>query len=234
MTISTASTHTAPQIRVDAEDRSSLIITTAHPKDGYCTARTTHGIDGQVGQRWYFEVEIVNGYVRVGLSQILAEVQAPVGFDEYGYALRAHDGMAMHCGVAAACTDPSGPGDRIGVMLYLPQGTVLEGPEIFSDPTVLRDQESHHLRAQHEASYPPRRLGSYKVRQELWEQHADEAIGIITFFRNRIPCAQQPFARMVYRGKYYPSVSVYAGAKVRLILEPDWLPPGVLPVSKIV
>lgn len=186
-------------------------------------ARATHGIDR--GGRWYFEVTIppdapARGHVRVGVAQILAQTQAPVGFDEYSYGIRDTDGAVLHCAQAQQYLDrPIGPGSTIGVLLSLP--TEWDRPEVLDEAG----------RAQVEAQYPPLKLGDYQVRQEILAQ------GEVQFWVN----GQSPGVafRNIYQAKYYPAVSMFGGGQARLILGPDFVsPPAELagdfqPVSSI-
>ncbi len=210
LAISTAETHTAPQVVVSGM--------TVRNEKGYAMARATHGFDSG---SWYFEVILpdgMRGNVRLGLAQILAEAQAPVGYDEHSCGIRDKDGALMHCGISDVYGDPFGPGSIIGVKLVLPENP--STAQIIDDPT----------RLSHEQTYPPKRLGTYKVKQDLYA--AGQAS--IEFFINGKGCGSA--YPHIYRAKYYPAVSLFGGAEVVFNFGPDFkydCPPGCLPACEI-
>lgn len=211
LAISTAPTHTAQQLKIEGMHVSIGV------GEGYAMARTTHGFDSG---SWYFEVSLPekmpkDGHVRLGLAQILAEAQAPVGYDEYSYAIRDRDGAFVHCGRATPYASAFGPGDRVGVLLRLPS----EAP---TDEQALKEWE---------AAYPPKHLGTYKVKQEIL---ASPGGSDIRFFLNGRDCG--PALRAIYKAKYYPSVSLYNGAIVSFNFGPEFqfpLPSGARPACDI-
>lgn len=212
LVLSRAPTHTAQQMVIQAD---SLTVSNAN---GFAMARATHGFE--FGS-WYFEVEILQSpqaaHIRLGVAQILAEAQAPVGFDEYGYGYRDRDGRLLHCGRSEAYGEPFGPGDVIGVTMVLPASP----SDVTTDDTT---------RIEREARFPPKRLGAYKVRQEIL------AGGHCHF---QFSVNGRPQGRAFpdpYRAKYYPAVSLYGGAACKLNFGPDFrhpCPPGAKPAYLI-
>ena len=81
-----------------SEDRLSVTGT-----KGFRTARASHG--AHVGT-WYFEVRVTRlgatGHARLGVVTRKAELQAPVGFDGFGYAYRDLEGSRVHQGRCVA------------------------------------------------------------------------------------------------------------------------------------
>lgn len=195
--MSKADTHTAPQIVV-----SDL---TVRNEKGYATARTTHGFEYGT---WYFEVILppdMTGNIRLGVAQILAEMQAPVGYDEYGFAIRDKDGAAMHCGKSKAFGGKKfGAGDVIGVLLVLPND-------------LASAQTSATLKREMEAKYPPKHLSNYKVSQEVL---ADPLTSQVEFFLNGV--SMGPAFSNIYKAKYYPAVSPCNGAQAIFNFGPDF------------
>lgn len=63
------------------------------------------------------------GHIRLGIAQILAQTEAPVGFDEYGYGIRSTDGSTIHCATVDESVKNIGfsPGDIVGVLVCLPE-----------------------------------------------------------------------------------------------------------------
>lgn len=91
---------------------------------GYRSVRATHGVHAGT---WYCEVRVASlggtGHCRLGWSTKKAELQAPVGYDKYGYALRDVEGHK----VTKAWRDDYAAGgfaegDVIGLLLHMPPG----------------------------------------------------------------------------------------------------------------
>lgn len=202
--------HSAQQVAIDSANMSLM------NEKGFAMARATHGFDFGT---WYFEVEIPidsPGHFRIGVSQILGEAQAPVGYDEYSYAYRDKDGAAMHCGKSKPYGAPYGPGDTIGVKIVLPR-----------DVEAVKIDDS--LRDQIETAYSPKRLGTYKVRQEI--------LGDSSHFEFILNGQSQGIAfGNIYQGKYYPAISLYGGARCKVNFGPEFrfpCPPDSRPACDI-
>lgn len=92
---------------------------------GYCMVRATHCINRD---KWYYEATIDempnNSATRIGWSQRYANLQAPLGYDIYGYSYRSRLGTKFF--QAKGCTFDKGGGyrlgDTIGCMIDLPYG----------------------------------------------------------------------------------------------------------------
>lgn len=76
---------------------------------------------------WYYECRVDRGndgsgaHVRVGVARREAALEAPVGFDAYGYGVRDVGGQAVHLSrVRRFMEEPVGTGDVIGFHVYLP------------------------------------------------------------------------------------------------------------------
>lgn len=146
------------------------------------------------------------------MAQILAQTQAPVGFDEYGYGIRSRDGAIYHCGRSRPYANrPLGPGSTVGVTLVIPP----------ADETCLANCQ------QLERDWPPLRLGQYQVRQEA------SRTGTVSFSVDGQDYGVA-FANM-YVGKYYPAASMFGGASVTMNMGPvfKFAPVGILPACHI-
>eukprot|EP00976_Prorocentrum_cordatum_P067580 1178805-Prorocentrum_minimum.AAC.4 len=86
-----------------------------------CQARATHGVQDGC---WYFELTIEHlgetGHARCGWCTSKADIQAPVGADQYGFAYRDMEGTKVHKGMREAYGDEYAEGDVIGFYIYLP------------------------------------------------------------------------------------------------------------------
>lgn len=126
-------------VRLSSEDKAKQIILddtrlAAASSKGYCMVRATHGA---YQGTWYYEAKVLHlgetGAVRLGWATLSAELQAPVGADAGGYAIRSVNGDKVHCGAREAygITSLEGreersnfieEGDVIGCLLHMPPG----------------------------------------------------------------------------------------------------------------
>lgn len=101
---------------------------------------------------WYYEVRMdktndgTGAHVRVGLTRREASLEAPVGFDAYGYGVRDVGGQKVHLSRPAGFMDEDiTTGDVLGFHVYLPepQSAAEEKPEYEPTPansTAWRDR----------------------------------------------------------------------------------------------
>eukprot|EP01119_Soliformovum_irregulare_P022789 TRINITY_DN7858_c0_g1_i1.p1 TRINITY_DN7858_c0_g1~~TRINITY_DN7858_c0_g1_i1.p1 ORF type:complete len:532 (-),score=115.22 TRINITY_DN7858_c0_g1_i1:15-1610(-) len=97
-------------------------------ESGYRTVRSSIGVtEGS----WYFEVEILphGGHTRLGWSTEKGDVQAPVGYDVYGYSYRDKAGDRFHVSRGTTYGKPYGPGAIIGFHINLPRAKDGDVPE---------------------------------------------------------------------------------------------------------
>jgi len=87
---------------------------------GYRTARASFGVSQG---SWYYELQIVSktGNVRSGWSTEKGELEAPVGFDKFGYSYRDIKGTIFHQSRGKDYGEPYGQDDIIGFYIYLPE-----------------------------------------------------------------------------------------------------------------
>lgn len=90
---------------------------------GFRSVRASHGVHQGT---WYCEVKITKlgktGHARVGWCTKKAEMQAPVGFDQFGYCYRDLEGSKVHQGAREPYAEPFVEGDVIGMLVHLPEG----------------------------------------------------------------------------------------------------------------
>ncbi|XP_026467621.1 set1/Ash2 histone methyltransferase complex subunit ASH2-like [Ctenocephalides felis] len=105
----------APQIKI-SEDRLA-----ATGDKGYCMVRATHGVTRGC---WYWEATIEElpegAAVRLGWGQELANLQAPLGYDKFGYSWRSRKGTRFHESIGSRYSEGYGEGDVLGFMIILP------------------------------------------------------------------------------------------------------------------
>lgn len=207
--MSSALSHSAPQLQVDP-----LTGLVSMPcSKGYCCSKASHGVESG---SWYFEVKIVRGWVRVGWAQTLAEIQGPVGYDEYSYGISNRHSAIFHCSRSVKSLKSFSDAKVIGCVLRLP-----ESEAEFSDFASAEVQERVHRQ------FPPLNFNtSYRIRQDLLakakiEFYIDGELADIHF---------EP----IYRAKYYPAVSVFGDAIVQVSFDNfvHPLPPDCKPFNK--
>lgn len=124
----------APQLKI-SEDRFAVT-----GEKGYCTVRGTHGngkhnnvefiikyiffILAVTKGIWYWEATIEElpegAATRIGWGQDYANLQAPLGYDKFGYSWRSKKGTRFHDSVGKHYSVGYGEGDTLGFMILLP------------------------------------------------------------------------------------------------------------------
>ena len=191
----------APQLNV-SDDRMHVTGTKF-----YCTARATHGVSRG---NWYYEVKIVEmpdgAATRIGWAQKNANLQAPLGFDKFGYSCRSRKGTKFHDSVGKHYSDGYGQGDVIGCLIELPGGDIQLPPSCKDQPLI---KFKSHL--------------YYEEKDELQEnlKKLTELKGSkITFFKNgkSLGAAYED----VYNGEYFPGVGLYKSAHIKYNFGPKF------------
>ena len=90
---------------------------------GFKTARASHGVHEGA---WYCEVKVTHlgksGHCRLGWCTRKAELQAPVGFDTFGFSYRDLEGSKVTDGRRDPYGEPYAQDDIVGLFIYLPPG----------------------------------------------------------------------------------------------------------------
>lgn len=160
-------------------------------------------------------------HVRLGWSMRTGDLQAPVGYDKYSYAVRSIGGSRIHCSRREDNWggEKFGPGDVIGCLISL-EGT---------------DSDVHSLGG-----------GTGKKNQ----QHSRERVNGIRFFKNGSPMGQFVITKgkklggvafEIESGMYYPAISLFMGATVKVNFGPNfickpkkiYIPAGFKPMSSL-
>mmetsp|Transcript_34989 Transcript_34989/g.77830 ORF Transcript_34989/g.77830 Transcript_34989/m.77830 type:complete len:356 (+) Transcript_34989:227-1294(+) len=209
-------TNKAAQLTL-SEDRLSV---TGHK--GFRTARASHG--AWTGT-WYCEVKVSylgkSGHVRLGWCTKKAELQAPVGFDQFGYAYRDLEGSKVHQGSREPYGQPFGEGDVVGMLIHLADG---------GRPLEAQDRSMVRFK------------GAFYYVEEAEPKPQPVPGSFVMFTVNGVP--QGKAYEDILEGTYYPAVSLYTlpdqaeGATATFNFGPDFTypPPEVerLPAARAV
>ncbi|KAH3679954.1 hypothetical protein WICMUC_000697 [Wickerhamomyces mucosus] len=111
---------------------------------GWVSARASTPIqEGKV----YLEFNIIksdeSSHVRIGIGRREASIEAPIGFDGYGYALRDKTGQKVHLSRPCPFMDSFQTGDVIGFLIQLPIMT--EFQDITRDQIAIRYRNRLYL-----------------------------------------------------------------------------------------
>jgi len=207
----------APQLTV-SEDRLHVTGTKF-----YCSARATHHVSRG---NWYFEVKIVEmpegAAARIGWAQKNANLQAPLGFDKFGYSCRSRKGTKFHDSIGKHYSEGYGQGDILGCLIQLPDKQI-SLPPTFKDKPLIKFKS--HLYYEEKDGLADN-LKSLKVCKG----------SKITFFKNGKSLGTA--FDDIYSGEYYPGIGLFKNAHVKLNFgpkfkfKPEGLSVGYKPISE--
>ena len=158
------------------------------------------------------EPKVLDGpHVRIGWARRGATLEAPVGFDEYGYCYRDKTGQKVHKSTPIDYGQPFTIGDTIGVLIHLPTHPV-GGLANLPLPVDL----PRHV------SLPKTRLTRIPIKfkgsvffedKDVVDANAPVLKGsYIEFFKNGV--SQGPAFQDIPQSDYYAAVSLFRGAQV--------------------
>eukprot|EP00118_Oscarella_pearsei_P008150 m.41223 g.41223 ORF g.41223 m.41223 type:complete len:464 (+) comp33115_c0_seq1:21-1412(+) len=182
---------------------------------GYCTARATHGI--QRGS-WYFEVVVKDmapdAACRLGWSQVYGNLQAPLGYDKFGYSWRSKRGTRFHQSSGYHYSaDGYGVGDVLGFFIYLPKQSADERvllPLTHKDSALIKFKNFLYFEKKDFVEK------SVKALKPLPGSR-------IEYFKNGEP--QGVAWENIFDGMYFPAVSLYKNVTVSVNFGPTLLCP---------
>uniref|UniRef100_A0AAQ5XSB8 Set1/Ash2 histone methyltransferase complex subunit ASH2 n=1 Tax=Amphiprion ocellaris TaxID=80972 RepID=A0AAQ5XSB8_AMPOC len=125
----------APQLKI-SDDR--LTVT---GEKGYSMVRASHGV--RKGS-WYFEVSVDDmppeTAARLGWSQPLGNLQAPLGYDKFSYSWRSKKGTRFHHSKGEHYSSGYGQGDTLGFFIELPDETETAKalPDTYKDKALIK------------------------------------------------------------------------------------------------
>lgn len=193
----------APQVNI-SDDRLAL---TGHKF--YCTVRSNLYVNRGT---WYFEAKIADlpegAATRIGWAQKNANLQAPLGFDKFGYSCRSRKGTKFHESIGKHYSDGYKEGDYLGVLIHLPE---VEGqdylPPSYKDKPLIKFKS--HL---------------YFLEKDRLQENTKSVKPLsgskIEFFKNGEPLGEA--YTDIYAGEYTPAVATYRNAKVRMNYGPKF------------
>ncbi|KAJ2611442.1 transcription factor, contains a PHD finger motif [Coemansia sp. RSA 1365] len=214
--ISRLNSHTAAQFVIES-DR----LTVWNDK-GYRMAKASHGVEQGA---WYFEVQVQDPIrpefnLRIGWSQISGYLHAPCGYDVFSYSVRAKPNTRFHAAIGSPYGEEYGPGDTLGVLIYLPQLDKDEKQDLIDRKWKPEEDYLQFTYSRPDSQRPVYADSELPPLPVL-------ANSELVYFKNG-KCLGPAFQKL-YLGKYYPAISSYMGGKVKVNLGPDFKypPPSV-------
>ncbi|XP_046859860.1 set1/Ash2 histone methyltransferase complex subunit ASH2-like [Xenia sp. Carnegie-2017] len=200
-----ASHDRAPQVKM-SEDRLSVT-----GDKGYSMARATHGVNRG---NWFFEVTVedmpAGSASRIGWSQLYGNLQAPLGYDKFGYSIRSRKGTVFHQSRGKHYSDGYSKGDVIGIFISLPEENRLAAsflPPTYKANALIKFKGFLYYEEKDRVDQTEKELTPLEGSKIVFYQNG-ESKGVA--FEN------------VYTGTYYPAVSLYKNATVSVNFGPHF------------
>uniref|UniRef100_A0A8C1WHZ6 Ash2 like, histone lysine methyltransferase complex subunit n=1 Tax=Cyprinus carpio TaxID=7962 RepID=A0A8C1WHZ6_CYPCA len=194
----------APQLKI-SDDR--LTVT---GEKGYSMVRASHGVRKGA---WYFEVTVdempQDTAARLGWSQPLGNLQAPLGYDKFSYSWRSKKGTRFHQSIGKHYSDSYGQGDILGFFIELPDGTETAKalPDTYKDKALIKFKSYLYFE---EKDYVD------KAEKSLKPTSPSRMI----FFKNGVN--QGVAYEDLFEGMYYPAISLYKSCTVSVNFGPHF------------
>ncbi|KAG7351290.1 SPRY domain containing protein [Nitzschia inconspicua] len=154
-------------------------------------------------------------HVRLGWSMRTGDLQAPVGYDKWSYGVRDIGGSKIHCSKREDHWggEEFGPGDVVGCAISMVPDSTMEGVGAATRDKGSSGSLSHQ---QHQA----------QLQQPLPNHNH------IRFFKNGYPMGEFIISKgkreggaafIIPDGVYYPAISLYMGANVKVNFGPNFI-----------
>lgn len=190
----------APQLKI-SEDRTMVT-----GEKGYCMARATHYVSRGA---WYWEATIEEmpegAATRIGWGQEYANLQAPLGYDKFGYSWRSRKGTKFHESHGKHYASGYGEGDTVGFLIILPEQKLQ--PNTYKDRPLVKFKS--HLYYEDKD----------KVNEALKNLKPLPGSKIL-FFKNG-KCEGLAYSD-IYGGLYYPAIALHKSVTVSLNFGPKF------------
>ncbi|KAH9643237.1 hypothetical protein HF086_012899 [Spodoptera exigua] len=176
---------------------------------GYCMVRATHGVSRG---SWYWEVcveEMPEGAAtRLGWGRRYANLQAPLGYDKFGYSWRSRKGTRFHESKGKHYSNGYGEGDTLGFLIVLPESaTTKYTPNTYKDRPLVKFKS--HL--------------YYEDKDNIQESlnNLKPLPGSKIYYFKNGECQGEAFID-IYEGCYYPTVSLHKNVTVSVNFGPNF------------
>ncbi|XP_008300039.1 set1/Ash2 histone methyltransferase complex subunit ASH2 isoform X1 [Stegastes partitus] len=192
----------APQLKI-SDDR--LTVT---GEKGYSMVRASHGV--RKGS-WYFEVSVDDmppeTAARLGWSQPLGNLQAPLGYDKFSYSWRSKKGTRFHQSLGKHYSSGYGQGDTLGFFIELPDETETAKalPDTYKDKALIKFKSYLYFE---EKDYVD------KAEKSLKSMTPSKMI----FYKNGVN--QGVAFENLFEGLYFPAISLYKSCTVSVNFGP--------------
>ncbi|KAJ8400095.1 hypothetical protein AAFF_G00401340 [Aldrovandia affinis] len=180
---------------------------------GYSMVRASHGV--RKGS-WYFEVSIdempPDTSARLGWSQPLGNLQAPLGYDKFSYSWRSKNGTRFHQSVGKQYSDSYGQGDTLGFFIQLPDKTETAKalPDTYKDKALIKFKSYLYFEEKDHMDKVEKSLKAVKPSR-------------IIFYKNGV--SQGVAYENVFEGMYFPAISLYRCCTVSVNFGPHFKHP---------
>uniref|UniRef100_A0A8C4DNY2 Set1/Ash2 histone methyltransferase complex subunit ASH2 n=1 Tax=Dicentrarchus labrax TaxID=13489 RepID=A0A8C4DNY2_DICLA len=197
----------APQLKI-SDDR--LTVT---GEKGYSMVRASHGVRKGA---WYFEVTVEDmpseTAARLGWSQPLGNLQAPLGYDKFSYSWRSKKGTKFHQSIGKHYSSGYGQGDTLGFFIELPDTTETSKalPDTYKDKALIKFKSYLYFE---EKDYVD------KAEKSLKSMTPSRMI----FFKNGV--SQGVAFENLFEGLYFPAISLYKSCTVSVNFGPHFKHP---------
>ncbi|ELU02273.1 hypothetical protein CAPTEDRAFT_182172 [Capitella teleta] len=196
----------APQLKI-SDDRLSVT-----GDKGYSMVRATYGVSKGA---WYYEVTIdempSDSATRIGWSQSLGILQAPCGYDKFSYSWRSRKGTRFHQSKGCHYSEEYKVGDVLGLHISLPeeeQESLL--PNTCKDMPLVKFKSHLYYEEKDLVSETEKKMQPLSGSQ-------------MTFYKNGE--SQGVAFKDVFKGVYYPAISLYKNATISVNFGPNFKHP---------
>ncbi|XP_031414768.1 set1/Ash2 histone methyltransferase complex subunit ASH2 isoform X4 [Clupea harengus] len=197
----------APQLKI-SDDR--LTVT---GEKGYSMVRASHGV--RKGS-WYFEVTVdempTDTAARLGWSQPLGNLQAPLGYDKFSYSWRSKKGTRFHQSIGKHYSEGYNQGDVLGFFIELPDETEVAKalPDTYKDKALIKFKSYLYFE---EKDYVD------KAEKSLKAVNSSKMV----FYKNGV--SQGVAYENLFEGLYFPAISLYRSCTVSVNFGPHFKHP---------
>uniref|UniRef100_A0A8V5H380 Uncharacterized protein n=1 Tax=Melopsittacus undulatus TaxID=13146 RepID=A0A8V5H380_MELUD len=193
---------TAPQLKI-SDDRLTVI-----GEKGYSMVRASHGVRKGA---WYFEISMdempPDTAARLGWSQPLGNLQAPLGYDKFSYSWRSKKGTKFHQSIGKHYSSGYGQGDILGFYISLPEDTETAKslPDTYKDKALIKFKSYLYFEEKDFVD---------KAEKSLKQAPGSQII----FFKNGV--SQGIAFKDIFEGVYFPAISLYKSCTVSINFGP--------------